>query len=174
MVSVSSRGHLRCDVDLDDLFFRRRPYDPRMAYGQSKTANILFAVEAHWLWCADGVAVNALHPGAIAETNLSRHMSREDFEAAIAAAGFVKNTAQGAATSVLLAASPLVHGVGGRYFEDCRASTGASWSTGSPHAFHHPPVDHTVRPGVGYHPRHAQRAWRDVVALLAECLPVKE
>lgn len=42
------------------------------------------------------------------------------------------------------------------------------------HAFHHPSVDHTVRPGVGHHPRHAQRAWRDVVALLAECLPVTD
>ncbi|MGW2425750.1 dienelactone hydrolase family protein [Streptomyces sp. NPDC001709] len=45
---------------------------------------------------------------------------------------------------------------------------------GALHAFHHPPVDHTVVPGVGYHPRHAQRAWRDVVDLLAECLPVTE
>ncbi|MFK8843719.1 dienelactone hydrolase family protein [Streptomyces sp. Ac-502] len=45
---------------------------------------------------------------------------------------------------------------------------------GALHAFHHPPVDHTVRPGVGHHPRHAQRAWRDVVALLAECLPVTD
>ncbi|MCL7495704.1 dienelactone hydrolase family protein [Streptomyces sp. MCA2] len=45
---------------------------------------------------------------------------------------------------------------------------------GALHAFHHPPVDHTVRPGVGYHPRHAQRAWHDVVDLLAECLPVTE
>ncbi|MFF9147400.1 dienelactone hydrolase family protein [Streptomyces sp. NPDC014861] len=45
---------------------------------------------------------------------------------------------------------------------------------GALHAFHHPSVDHTVRPGVGYHPRHAQRAWKDVVDLLAECLPVTE
>ncbi|MEU6014221.1 dienelactone hydrolase family protein [Streptomyces sp. NPDC047515] len=45
---------------------------------------------------------------------------------------------------------------------------------GALHAFHHPPVDHPVRPGVGHHPRHAQRAWRDVVDLLAECLPVTE
>ncbi|MEU0005552.1 dienelactone hydrolase family protein [Streptomyces sp. NPDC006314] len=45
---------------------------------------------------------------------------------------------------------------------------------GALHAFHHPPVDHTVVPGVGYHPRHAQRAWRDVVDLLAECLPITE
>jgi NAD(P)-dependent dehydrogenase (short-subunit alcohol dehydrogenase family) len=119
VVSVSSRGHLRCDVDLDDLFFQQRPYDPRLAYGQSKTANILFAVEAYRRWRSEGIEVNSLHPGAIAETNLSRHMSRVDFDAAIAAAGFVKNTAQGAATSVLLAASPLLAGVGGRYFEDC-------------------------------------------------------
>ncbi|MEU9605675.1 dienelactone hydrolase family protein [Streptomyces sp. NPDC048057] len=45
---------------------------------------------------------------------------------------------------------------------------------GALHAFHHPPVDHTVLPGVGHHPRHAQRAWRDVVDLLAECLPLEE
>jgi dienelactone hydrolase len=45
---------------------------------------------------------------------------------------------------------------------------------GALHAFHHPPVDHPVVPGVGYHPRHARRAWRDVVDLLAECLPVTE
>ncbi|KAA6223452.1 dienelactone hydrolase family protein [Streptomyces albofaciens JCM 4342] len=45
---------------------------------------------------------------------------------------------------------------------------------GALHAFHHPPVDHTVRPGVGHHPRHAQRAWRDIVDLLAECLPVTD
>ncbi|WP_340560082.1 dienelactone hydrolase family protein [Streptomyces sp. GSL17-111] len=45
---------------------------------------------------------------------------------------------------------------------------------GALHAFHHPPVDHTVLPGVGHHPRHAQRAWRDIVALLAECVPVTE
>ncbi|WP_394437237.1 dienelactone hydrolase family protein [Streptomyces sp. SGAir0957] len=45
---------------------------------------------------------------------------------------------------------------------------------GALHAFHHPPVDHTVRPGVGYHPRHAQRAWRDVLDLLDECLPLPE
>ncbi|RXS87579.1 dienelactone hydrolase family protein [Streptomyces sp. TM32] len=45
---------------------------------------------------------------------------------------------------------------------------------GALHAFHHPPVEHAVRPGVGYHPRHAQRAWRDVVSLLAECLPMTE
>ncbi len=45
---------------------------------------------------------------------------------------------------------------------------------GALHAFHHPTVGHAVRPGVGYHPRHAQRAWRDVVDLLAECMPVTE
>ncbi|MGW2862033.1 dienelactone hydrolase family protein [Streptomyces sp. NPDC001205] len=45
---------------------------------------------------------------------------------------------------------------------------------GALHAFHHPTVDHTVRPGIGYHPRHARRAWRDVVDLLAECVPVTE
>lgn len=47
-------------------------------------------------------------------------------------------------------------------------------SGGALHAFHHPPVDHPVVPGVGYHPQHAQRAWHDVVDLLAECLTVAE
>ncbi|MGW4197708.1 dienelactone hydrolase family protein [Streptomyces sp. NPDC005004] len=45
---------------------------------------------------------------------------------------------------------------------------------GALHAFHHPPVDHPAPPGVGHHPRHAQRAWRDIVALLTECLPVTD
>ncbi|MGK5636809.1 dienelactone hydrolase family protein [Streptomyces sp. URMC 126] len=63
------------------------------------------------------------------------------------------------------------------FTEEMRAA-GVDWRLtvygGALHAFHHPPVDHTVRPGVGYHPRHAQRAWHDIVALLAECLPVTD
>ncbi|CAL9498085.1 dienelactone hydrolase family protein [Streptomyces sp. enrichment culture] len=45
---------------------------------------------------------------------------------------------------------------------------------GALHAFHHPPVDQNVVPGVGHHPKHARRAWQDIVALLTECLPVTE
>jgi NAD(P)-dependent dehydrogenase (short-subunit alcohol dehydrogenase family) len=67
IVSLSSRGHLQSPVIFDDLSFTSRPYDPMLAYGQSKTANVLFAVEATRRWGGDGIAANAVHPGAIAE-----------------------------------------------------------------------------------------------------------
>ncbi len=78
IVSLSSRGHLRSPVVFEDINFSSRPYDPWLAYGQSKTANVLFAVEATRRWAADGITANAVHPGAIAETNLSRHMNAEE------------------------------------------------------------------------------------------------
>lgn len=118
VVSVSSRAHLRSDVHLDDLSFDRRPYDPWLAYGQSKTANVLFAVEAARRWAADGITVNALHPGGI-QTALTRHLDPAERDGMLAAIS-LKTVEQGAATSVLLAASPLVEGVTGRYFEDCQ------------------------------------------------------
>src|SRR4029450_1682131 len=65
IVAVSSVGHINGDVDFDDLDFERRPYDPWLAYGQSKTANILFAVEAAKRWASDGITANALNPGRI-------------------------------------------------------------------------------------------------------------
>ncbi|HEX3875306.1 MAG TPA: SDR family NAD(P)-dependent oxidoreductase, partial [Solirubrobacteraceae bacterium] len=124
IVSLSSVGHLRSAVIFDDLNFTSRPYDARLAYGQSKTANVLFAVEAARRWKSDGITVNALTPGRI-RTNLMRHIGDET--SANAPASFQatnpemrwKTLEQGAATSVLLAASPLVKGVTGRYFEDC-------------------------------------------------------
>ncbi|MDH2429097.1 SDR family NAD(P)-dependent oxidoreductase [Sphaerisporangium sp. TRM90804] len=120
VVSLSSVGHLRAPVDFDDIHFHRRAYDPTIAYGQSKTANVLFAVEANRRWAADGITVNAVHPGAILETNLSRHMSREELDGVLQTAGYTfKTPQQGAATSVLVAAWPDLEGVGGRYFEDC-------------------------------------------------------
>ncbi|QRP50024.1 SDR family NAD(P)-dependent oxidoreductase [Amycolatopsis sp. FDAARGOS 1241] len=112
VVSVSSAGHLFSPVVFDDLAFRFRPYDPLTAYGQSKTAQVLFAVEADCRWAAEGIRVNALHPGAIA-TNLQKHTgglkTPEPYR---------KTVEQGDATAVFLAASPLADGVGGRYFED--------------------------------------------------------
>ena len=74
IVSLTSRGHLRSPVVFEDIDFNSRPYDPWLAYGQSKTANVLFAVEATRRWARDGITANAVHPGAIADTNLSRHM----------------------------------------------------------------------------------------------------
>jgi NAD(P)-dependent dehydrogenase (short-subunit alcohol dehydrogenase family) len=123
IVSVSSRAHLNSPVVFDDLDFDRRPYDPALAYAQSKTANVLFAVEATRRWADDGITVNALMPGGI-RTNLQRYVTEEDLARMRAMAGSTapawKTPQQGAATSVLLAASPLVDGVTGRYFEDVR------------------------------------------------------
>jgi NAD(P)-dependent dehydrogenase (short-subunit alcohol dehydrogenase family) len=120
VVSVSSRGHLRAAVDFDDLNFSRRPYDPWIAYGQSKTANVLFAVEAQRRWGPDGITTNAVHPGAIADTNLSRHMDPAQLQALRSSGQYTyKTREQGAATSVLVATDPALEGRGGRYFEDC-------------------------------------------------------
>ncbi|MEU9740434.1 SDR family NAD(P)-dependent oxidoreductase [Micromonospora chersina] len=123
IVSVSSAAHLRSPVVFEDIHFRQRPYDPWEAYGQSKTANVLFAVGATRRWADDGIFTNALMPGAI-RTNLQRYISEEELDRMRTQSGggaaYWKTPEQGAATSVLVAASPLVAGVGGRYFEDCQ------------------------------------------------------
>jgi NAD(P)-dependent dehydrogenase (short-subunit alcohol dehydrogenase family) len=121
IVSVSSSAHHRSPVVFDDIHFLRRPYDPWSAYGQSKTANVLFAVAATTQWARDGITANALMPGGI-RTNLQRYVPEEELARRRAAAGVEdqwKTPEQGAATSVLVATSPLLDGVGGRYFEDC-------------------------------------------------------
>ncbi|CQD05508.1 oxidoreductase [Mycolicibacterium conceptionense] len=122
VVSVSSSGHLRSPVVFDDIDYAFRDYDPFGAYGQSKTANVLFAVEAARRWADDGITANALMPGGIL-TALQRHLdpaygaeAAQRFEEA---GSRLKTVEQGAATSVLLAASPLLEGVSGRYFDDC-------------------------------------------------------
>jgi NAD(P)-dependent dehydrogenase (short-subunit alcohol dehydrogenase family) len=119
VVSLSSVGHVRSPIVFDDIQFDRRPYDPALAYGQSKTANALFAVEADRRWSGDGIRVNAVHPGAIMATGLARHYDPATLEE-LRTSGLYeyKTVEQGAATSVLAAASPLLDGVGGRYFED--------------------------------------------------------
>jgi NAD(P)-dependent dehydrogenase (short-subunit alcohol dehydrogenase family) len=121
VVVVSSVGHVNGEVLFDDLNFTTHPYDPWAAYAQSKTANILFAVEAANRWAADGITVNALNPGRIWGTGLSRHMDAppSSFDPKGGTGVSEKTVEQGAATAVLLAASPLVEGVTGRYFEDC-------------------------------------------------------
>jgi NAD(P)-dependent dehydrogenase (short-subunit alcohol dehydrogenase family) len=123
VVSLSSSGHLRSPVVFDDIHFRQRDYDPWLAYGQSKTANVLFAVEATRRWADDGVTVNAVMPGGI-RTNLQRYVTDEDLARLRAQINSSeearwKTVEQGAATSVLVATSPLLDGIGGRYFEDC-------------------------------------------------------
>lgn len=113
VVAVSSTAHLFAPVIWDDPDFRFLSYEPLLAYAQSKTACILHAVAIAQKWESDGILANALNPGAIA-TNLQRYTG------GLRTPEHLRKTAeQGAATSVLLAASPLTKEVSGRYFEDC-------------------------------------------------------
>jgi len=114
IVVVSSSGHLFSPVVFDDINFLFRPYDALLSYGQSKTACILFSVAATERWLKDGITVNALNPGAIL-TNLQKHVGGK----LRSAPDLHKTPKQGAATSILLATSPLLENVGGHYFEDC-------------------------------------------------------
>jgi NAD(P)-dependent dehydrogenase (short-subunit alcohol dehydrogenase family) len=128
IVSVSSWGHRYSDVVFDDPNFERRPYDPWQGYGQSKTANALFAVEADARGKADGIRAFSLHPGAIAGTGLEKHVSKEALREAgvldendrpiIDPSRNLKTVAQGAATSVWCAVSPALDGLGGVYCEN--------------------------------------------------------
>ena len=129
VVAVSSAGHLASDIRWDDPFFDRTPYDKWQAYGQSKTANILFAVELDRRYAADGIRANAVHPGMI-RTNLGRYMSADDRAAlgdrakrsAVGTLPPYKSVESGAATSVWAAVAPELADVGGRYLEDCEIS----------------------------------------------------
>ncbi|MDT4932725.1 MAG: hypothetical protein QOK11_617 [Pseudonocardiales bacterium] len=121
VVSVSSRAHLNSPVVFDDIDFAHRAYDPARAYAQSKTANVLFAVAAARRWADAGIEVNALHPGAIADSRLARHVDPAVLDQLRTSGRYTfKTLAQGAATSVYVATSPLLDGVVGRYFENCQ------------------------------------------------------
>jgi NAD(P)-dependent dehydrogenase (short-subunit alcohol dehydrogenase family) len=125
IVSVSSRGHQMSPVVFDDIPFERRPYEKWSAYGQSKSANILLAVELERRLGARGVHANALHPGVI-PTDLSRHLVPEDYEhlrrRAPGGKLRVKSVEAGAATSVYAATAPELEGRGGLYLEDCHVA----------------------------------------------------
>ena len=159
VVVVSSVGHLNGEVLFDDINFERHPYDRWAAYSQSKTANILFMVEAARRWAPDQIAVNALNPGRITTTNLSRYLGEDSstpaaFEPTSTTVSW-KTVEQGAATSVLLAASPLLDGVTGRYFEDCQEAG---------------PARPGIRRGVAAYaldPEKAARLWQVSAGLLA-------
>jgi NAD(P)-dependent dehydrogenase (short-subunit alcohol dehydrogenase family) len=124
IVSVSSSGHLSSPVHFEDLHFARRPYDPWQGYGQSKTANVLLAVEATRRWADDGIVANALMPGGIM-TNLQRHVTqevRDRWQTMIdEGTATFKTTQQGAATTLVAAVSPEL-ATGGHYLEDCNES----------------------------------------------------
>ncbi|MHA7635014.1 oxidoreductase [Corallococcus sp. M7] len=137
VVCLSSRGHFFSGVDFDDPFFQQRPYDKWVAYGQSKTANILFAVGLDARGQAHGVRAFAVHPGGIL-TDLARHMSEEELRASIENSDKIeplKTVEQGAATTVWCATSPQLVGSGGVYCENADIAVMA-------------PADATIRRGV--------------------------
>ncbi|MBC7593527.1 MAG: SDR family NAD(P)-dependent oxidoreductase [Kineosporiaceae bacterium] len=128
VVALSSSGHLISPVVFDDINFRFRPYDPLLAYGQSKTASVLFAVGAADRWSEDGITVNAVMPGAIA-TGLQKHTGGLKTPPERR-----KTVEQGASTSIFVSISPQLEGVSGRYFEDNNEAEvvydGNGWSSG--------------------------------------------
>jgi NAD(P)-dependent dehydrogenase (short-subunit alcohol dehydrogenase family) len=151
VVSLSSSGHLFSPVVFDDLNFDFIPYTPFGAYGQSKSATALLAVGITQRWAGDGISSNALHPGAIA-TSLQRHTGglRTPVERR-------KTPAQGASTSVLLAASPLLEGISGRYFEDCNEAQQVAKRT----------ADFTGHAAYAVDPANADRLWEMSLELIA-------
>ena len=138
-------------VVFDDIHFVFRPYDPRLAYGQSKTANVLFAVAATTRWACDGITVNALMPGAIL-TNLQRHVGGT----MKIPPELRKTPEQGAATSVLLATSLQLNGIGGRYFVDCNEAEIVSRRTDDTTGV----APYTLDPG------NADRLWEESLRML--------
>ncbi len=123
VVCLSSRGHHISPVVFDDIQFERRPYQKWLAYGQSKTANVLFAVGLDRRLGARGVHANALHPGGIM-TELGRHLEPEDiaFLQSRSRGMKLKSVEAGAATSVFTATAPELEGRGGLYLEDCHVA----------------------------------------------------
>ncbi len=132
LVNLASSGHRFSDVDLDDPNFEHTPYAEFAAYGRSKTANILFAVEFDRRHKADGVRATAVHPGGI-QTELGRHLKPEvlqqlldQINAANKASGEPafdwKTIPQGAATSVWAGVVAAPEEVGGLYCEDCHVA----------------------------------------------------
>ncbi|MFE3267591.1 SDR family NAD(P)-dependent oxidoreductase [Streptomyces sp. NPDC059215] len=146
VVVVSSTGHQQSPVVWDDVNFAFRRYDPWLAYGQSKTANILFAVEATRRWADANITANALMPGAI-YTNLQRHTGGRG--SGRVPPELIKSVEQGAAASVLLATSPHLEGVGGRYFVDCNETEVVDRRSGTLHGVARYAVD----------PENARRLW---------------
>jgi NAD(P)-dependent dehydrogenase (short-subunit alcohol dehydrogenase family) len=120
IVNLSSRGHQLGGIRWEDPNYDdESAYDKWQAYGQSKTANVLFTVEAERRWGPRGVHSFAVHPGVV-YTDLARHMTRDDFSEGGTLANLeVTDVAHGAATTVWAATSPELDGLGGRYLEDC-------------------------------------------------------
>lgn len=167
VVIVASAGHRNSDVDLDDPNFEKTDYDPFVAYGRSKTANILYAIELDRRLKGRGIRVSAVHPGGI-RTELMRHLSPEVL------AGYAERTTkglapirmktpeQGAATSLWAGFAASAEEVGGRYCEDCGVGEIAE-------------VDRTHRKGVrpyALDPEKAKALWTLSETMVEERFPL--
>jgi NAD(P)-dependent dehydrogenase (short-subunit alcohol dehydrogenase family) len=127
-VSLSSSAHSLTGILWDDIHFQNNSYDKWMAYGQSKTASSLIAIEFHRRMVDKGVSGFSVHPGGIL-TPLQRHLQKEEMVAlgwmdedgspSEMAKNFFKTTSQGASTSLWCATSPSLNGIGGVFCEDC-------------------------------------------------------
>lgn len=140
VVNLSSGGHHASGIIWDDVNLEQRDFDKMEAYGQSKTANVLFSVELDRLLAPHGAHAYSVHPGLIMTTELGRTMTRDDFEGMMAKAKAsadsggggmppAKSVEQGAATSVWAATAPELDAHGGAYLEDCHVSAAAPHAT---------------------------------------------
>jgi NAD(P)-dependent dehydrogenase (short-subunit alcohol dehydrogenase family) len=166
IVNLSSGGHRFSDVVLDDVNFEHTPYNPWLAYGRSKTANILFAVELDRRGRAARQRACAVHPGMIA-TELGRYMTADTFtdmpltrEQREGQMPEFKSIPAGAATTVWSAFVAPADAIGGRYCEDCHVADAAA--------------DPTTRGGVNAYaldPDHARALWARSEELVGESFP---
>jgi NAD(P)-dependent dehydrogenase (short-subunit alcohol dehydrogenase family) len=174
LINLSSSGHRFSNVDIEDPNFERTSYEPFVAYGRSKTANILFAVAFDRRHRARGIRAAAVHPGAI-QTELGRHMDHSRLQAMIdqmnqqlAAEGKGpfqwKTIPQGAATSVWAGVVAPADAIGGRYCENC-------------HVGNIVPDDVTISPisegvrGYALDPATADALWQKSEELVGESFP---
>jgi NAD(P)-dependent dehydrogenase (short-subunit alcohol dehydrogenase family) len=136
VVNLSSGGHAASDILWDDPNYRRRSFDKMEAYGQSKTANVLFALELDRRLAGRGVRAYSVHPGMIVTTDLGRTMTKDDYRglkerAKASPSGGLpafKTEAQGAATTVWAATAPELDAHGGAYLGDCAVAKPAPWA----------------------------------------------
>ena len=166
LVCLASSGHRFSDVDLDDPNFDNTTYTEFGAYGRSKTANVLFAVEFDRRHKDDGVRAAAVHPGGI-QTELGRHMTPQvlkalmdsinEGQAAGAPAFKFKSIPQGAATSVWAGVVAPAEEVGGQYCEDCHVAA----------ITEDPKTRHGVR-AYALDPEHAKALWAKSEAMVGE------
>jgi NAD(P)-dependent dehydrogenase (short-subunit alcohol dehydrogenase family) len=171
VVSLASSGHRFSDVDLEDPNFEKTPYDPFVAYGRSKTANILFAVAFDSRHKDRGVRAAAVHPGAI-WTELGRHMGPGQLEAMVARINEQlaaqgqgpfepKTIPQGAATSVWAAVVAPASEAGGKYCENCHVG-----SVVADDALISPVTEGVRRYALD--PEHAEALWRKSEEMVGE------